>query len=862
MQKSEKIKQKNDEKEKKSFFTKLTQRLKEKDDNEVRRRLSLVVSFGIIIVASYFGGGAELFFGTFPVVIAMLCADRKMLIPIICGVGLLALTEGLPLIYLGVSASLLLIRAIAHLLPRLFATRESKEGLVPYVPLTPDKAESPESETILDGERDALDVSKTNADVSLREVMRDLFCESLHIRAFCAATGGLLCGLFLLIESNFSFYSLCATFTLTLLSPLLTLALGGVICKEHSRREWYRLLSLGVVVFLCVWGSAKESFLGMPVAPIAALLLTLCVCAAKGLPLGLCAAAICGLAFDILYLPLLLLSALLFSLVSAVKKNAGLPVVCGLLVVWCYYIGGESGLISVLPPMLLSIPLYMLVDKYRDMMLSPYGKASEQVCGVYFAEAVTEKTKNQIVKERLDALSEAFSSMSETFYDLCDKYRRPDLLGIKKITESGFEKHCEGCRNREGCWGGDYSSTLDTMRLISAALHEKGSVNIEELPEKFSTGCLRCEKIVDEVNRSIADTTEEILREKAKNIFSASCDDLTAILKDALDSDPEEYECDIEAAERVYDYLCSCGIKSGGAVVWGKRRGSVVVKGVSLSSLDGERSAKICRDISEIVGRPLGEPTFEVGRDGCVMLLRARPEIKVYCAHGSLPKSRYGKDELYIDPFDAPCGDLTESFITDSSYFYSLISDGMGSGGEAAFTAGVCGMFIEKMLCAGNRADVTLRMLNNVIRSENLGFESECSATVDLLELDLMSGSASFIKSGAAPTYIGRAGTVYKVSSRTMPVGIIKDADAKVNKFDVKRGDIIIMISDGICQGGEDCPWLVELLCSYMASNKDVEQEGGQICEELRGRILDEAVAAHSGDGEIDDISVSVTVIG
>ena len=452
--------------------------------------------------------------------------------------------------------------------------------------------------------------------------------------------------------------------------------------------------------------------------------------------------------------------------------------------------------------------------------------------------------------------------MSETFYDLCDKYRRPHLLGIRKITEAGFETHCEGCRNRQICWGGDYSSTLEYMRLISAALHEKGSVSMEELPEKFSSGCLRGARIVDEVNRAISDVTEEILREKAKNIFSASCDDLTAILKEALDSDPEEYECDIGAAERVYDYLCSCGIKSGGAVVWGKRRGSVVVKGVSLSGLDGEKSAKICRDISKIVGRPLGEPTFEVGRDGNVMLLRARPEIKVHSSHGSLPKGRVGRDELYIDPFDTPCGDLTESFITDSSYFYSLISDGMGSGGEAAFTAGVCGMFIEKMLCAGNRADVTLRMLNNVIRSENLGFESECSATVDLLELDLMSGSASFIKSGAAPTYIGRAGTVYKVSSRSMPVGIIKDADIKINKFDVKRGDIIIMMSDGVCEGGEDCPWLVELLCSYMEANKGVEQEGGDACEDIKCRVLAEAAKRSAERDERDDISVSVTVIG
>jgi len=171
-------------------------------------------------------------------------------------------------------------------------------------------------------------------------------------------------------------------------------------------------------------------------------------------------------------------------------------------------------------------------------------------------------------------------------------------------------------------------------------------------------------------------------------------------------------------------------------------------------------------------------------------------------------------------------------------------------------------MFIQKMLSAGNRADVTLRMLNNVIRSENMGCGSECSATVDLLELDLMSGVASFIKSGAAPTYIARNDTVYKVSSRTMPVGIIKNADARITRFDTKKGDIIVMISDGCCHDSEDCPWLVEYLCAYMSKRKKTVELGGELCERLKDEIIREAVKNIPEGEERDDISVSVTIVG
>ena len=307
-------------------------------------------------------------------------------------------------------------------------------------------------------------------------------------------------------------------------------------------------------------------------------------------------------------------------------------------------------------------------------------------------------------------------------------------------------------------------------------------------------------------------------------------------------------------------------------MVYGKRCVHVVAKCVTgADDLSAEKSAEVRRRISEAVGVELTDPVIEVGKDGKMLLLSSRPKVKASCAHGRISRSGRewssgkGKEELFVDPFDETdetCGDMTDAFITDSSYFYSLISDGMGSGPSAAYTSEVSAMFIEKMLCAGNRADITLRMLNNVIRSENMGCGDECSATVDLLELDLMSGTAAFIKSGAAPTYIAREGTVYKVSSRTMPVGIIKDADARITKFDTKKGDIIVMMSDGCCHDSEDCPWLVEYLCTHMTKSRKTVAIGEEICERLKGEILQEAIKNAPEGEERDDISVSVVVVG
>ena len=266
-----------------------------------------------------------------------------------------------------------------------------------------------------------------------------------------------------------------------------------------------------------------------------------------------------------------------------------------------------------------------------------------------------------------------------------------------------------------------------------------------------------------------------------------------------------------------------------------------------------------------------GEPSFELGQDGTLMRLTAKPQFSAKSAGGSISAAELtspdGARVLTVDPFaspdDALCGDTVNSFISDSSYFYALVSDGMGTGAEAAFTSGVCSMFIEKMLCAGNRSDITLRVLNNAIRSQNISRGGEISATIDLFQLDLIDGSAIFMKSGAAPTYVVRGETVYKINSHTMPIGIIKTADVKLTRFDTKRGDIIIMMSDGCCPDSDDCTWLVDFLCEYTRRDRGNRSKKDEPCdcEALRDTLLSLARRNYPADRDGDDISVNVIQI-
>ena len=101
-------------------------------------------------------------------------------------------------------------------------------------------------------------------------------------------------------------------------------------------------------------------------------------------------------------------------------------------------------------------------------------------------------------------------------------------------------------------------------------------------------------------------------------------------------------------------------------------------------------------------------------------------------------------------------------------------------------------------------------MLNQIIRSTG----RECPATVDAAQIDLTTGEARFVKSGAAPSFVLRDGSIFRLQSKTVPIGILRALDAEMIRFDVRQGDTVVMVSDGAARSFDEEPWLLDLLTS------------------------------------------------
>jgi serine/threonine protein phosphatase PrpC len=266
---------------------------------------------------------------------------------------------------------------------------------------------------------------------------------------------------------------------------------------------------------------------------------------------------------------------------------------------------------------------------------------------------------------------------------------------------------------------------------------------------------------------------------------------------------------------------------------------------------------EVRQHLATVCGGTFAAPTMEVEDRGAVLTFYSEAGLTTAYAGSTVPAGCGSLEELPsalthetpADTYTPPtvCGDHIAMFRTDNAYFYALISDGMGTGENASLTSDICAVFLEKMLRAGNKVDISLRMLDNYVYSKNAGTKDECSATVDLMELDLMDGQAVFAKNGAAPTYVVREGKVYKLHASSLPIGILPDTPRELLRFRTHPGDVVVMVSDGVTLGNDECPWLMDLLASPLPLSMD----------SLRMDIIKRALTAGSED-DLSAIAIRV----
>ncbi|MGB9661718.1 MAG: SpoIIE family protein phosphatase [Moorellaceae bacterium] len=197
---------------------------------------------------------------------------------------------------------------------------------------------------------------------------------------------------------------------------------------------------------------------------------------------------------------------------------------------------------------------------------------------------------------------------------------------------------------------------------------------------------------------------------------------------------------------------------------------------------------------------------------------------------------------------DLTCGDSFLDAPLPGGRHLLVLSDGMGAGREARMESRTAVELVKELLSAGFSREMSLRLVNLVLllRSSRDNF-----ATLDVAVLDLVEGRGEFTKLGACPSFLLRENRLLTIGPQSLPVGILEDIPLEVVQEEIRPGDVLVMVSDGVLEAHRDLTEKDRWLAAALKRTTEFEPQ------KLAERLLKQALALADGL-PADDMLVAV----
>lgn len=393
--------------------------------------------------------------------------------------------------------------------------------------------------------------------------------------------------------------------------------------------------------------------------------------------------------------------------------------------------------------------------------------------------------------EKLQSYARSFNGLSQIFSQM-NHYKsnfEPEEMG--KMQQEIAGKICMSCNQCAICWQEDTSPMYEVFYNLIHSLENRGTAE-EEVQRQLEDYCPYADTIIEEA----AGVFEKAKLNLAwynrllenRGVIAQQLDAMAGIMEDCA----KEYIDVSESKNRLIS-----------AVKYRLKERGLITREVHLYQRQNERMSlqmTVCsrwgncvtmKEITKAVSQGMkltmvpGKYTRSlVGKEDAFLTFE---EDTVYQSlHGV---ARLTKDNAQVS------GDSFSFLELEGGDCVLALSDGMGSGISACKESEMVIELIEKFLETGFQKETAIRMMNSamVIQGEEGMF-----STVDLADMDLYTGQCDFYKIGAATTFIKRGEEVECISSATLPAGIFHQLEIEKSTRQLKDGDFVIMVTDGV----------------------------------------------------------------
>ena len=435
---------------------------------------------------------------------------------------------------------------------------------------------------------------------------------------------------------------------------------------------------------------------------------------------------------------------------------------------------------------------------------------------------------------RLDFAAKALADISSDVEDVSEKLSKIVTPTIDGVYKNAVAATCSRCGMRVFCWEHRDGVSLSSFEELNETLTQNGSIEPKDFREDFRNKCCRQQEMANSVNRSyksyLASEAAAKRIDEVRAVVAGQFCGLGDILGELAD-EYENYEIfDEKTSDRIFLKLKDLGLVPLSVSCHIDYLGRMSIEA---EIRDGNRKqikrALLLREMTKICGRSFDTPviTAAFGRCRIAMSERAGFDVEIaasqhICGGGTL------------------CGDSLKYFNDGTGRMTAILSDGMGTGGRAAVDGTMTVSIMSKLIKAGLGFDSSLKVVNSALLVKS---EDESLATLDIACIDLYTGEAEFMKAGAALTFIKKDGDMYRVDTPSLPLGILPEVGFSHTAESLQSGDIIVMVSDGAINDGED--WIEKIIFDWQEKSM----------QELSDLINDEACRRRC-DGHDDDITV------
>lgn len=445
---------------------------------------------------------------------------------------------------------------------------------------------------------------------------------------------------------------------------------------------------------------------------------------------------------------------------------------------------------------------------------------------------------------QMDKFADSLTHLSKTFLTL-EHYKGTFTKDeIEDMFVRVTDKVCEGCEKRDWCHGENRVHTYQMLYEILCTIEEYGAELNVETKRKLKKRCLMAPRFLRET-LEVFENAKQILLWNNRIVqnregYAIQLNSFAKMIQHTTrELDAGIFE-DEHLEKKLKNHLKKAGIRMISSVFFVTAQGKYEIH---LTVKAGKGHCVSTKDLAEEVGNCVGR--------GMSLESGERPVIgEEYCTVACVESARFHTLQGV-----AKIGKGCEKISGDTFLMTDLpggrkgvaLSDGMGSGEEAFRDSTMVVEMLEELLEAGFPAKTAIEMMNTALV---IGREEVRFSTIDVSLFDLYSGSCEFVKAGASTTFIKRKDGVEKISSTTLPIGVIQDIEIESVIKELESGDFIIMVTDGVMDSlpvGEQ-----EVLMSTFIQGTSIVNPK-ELAHHILGQVLE-----WTGELPLDDMTILV----